>query len=73
MVNTKLFLFFQEISSDLKKDFPEIESIERENNSVIITGCDDVLWNIFEVLFNGVKNIEFNMDKNKTHYLIIDF
>ena len=73
MVNTKLFLLFQEISSDLKKDFPEIESIERENNSVIITGCDDVLWNIFEVLFNGVKNIEFNMDKNKTHYLIIDF
>lgn len=64
---------FQEISSDLKKDFPEIESIERENNSVIITGCDDVLWNIFEVLFNGVKNIEFNIDKNKTHYLIIDF
>ena len=64
---------FQEISSDLKKDFPEIESIERENNIVIITGCDDVLWNIFEVLFNGVKNIEFNMDKNKTHYLIIDF
>lgn len=63
---------YEEISSDLKKDFPDIEKIERKDNSIIITGTDDVLWEIFEVLFNGVENIEFNAEKDKTHYLIID-
>lgn len=63
---------YEEISSDLKKDFPDIENIERKDNSIIITGTDDVLWEIFEVLFNGVENIEFNAKKDKTHYLIID-
>lgn len=63
---------YEEISSDLKKDFPDIENIERKDNSIIITGTDDVLWEIFEVLFNGVENIEFNAEKDKTHYLIID-
>lgn len=63
---------YEEISSDLRKDFPDIENIERKYNSIIITGTDNVLWEIFEVLFNGVENIEFNAEKDKTHYLIID-
>ena len=64
---------YEEISSDLKKDFPDIENIERKDNSIIITGTDDVLWEIFEVLFNGVENIGFMPKKIKHIILLLTF
>lgn len=62
---------YQEIKNDLKNDFPSIKEIKQEDNNIIIKGNDDVLWDIFEVLYHGGRNIEFNAGKNEEHYLII--
>lgn len=62
---------YQEIKNDLKNDFPDIKEIKQEDNNIIIKGNDDVLWDIFEVLYHGGRNIEFNASKDEEHYLII--
>lgn len=64
---------YKQVKDDLKKDFPDIKDIKKEEDTVIITGNDDILWDIFEILFNGVENIEFNAEKDKEHYLTIKF
>lgn len=68
-LNTQLY---NKISTDLKEDFPKIKEITKEDdNTIKIIADDDTLWNIFEVLFNGVENIEFNAGQNQTHYILI--
>lgn len=59
-----------QIINDLKRDFPEI-TIKREENTLIIKGDDDTLWEIFDILYRGMDNVEFNMDKEEGNHIII--
>ncbi len=60
----------EEIITDLKNDFPEIE-IETENDNIIIRADTNTLWEIFEILYKGLDNVEFNMDKDEDNHIII--
>lgn len=59
-----------QIINDLKRDFPEI-TIKREENTLIIKGDDDTLWEIFDILYRGMDDVEFNMDKDEGNHIII--
>jgi len=54
---------YDKVKEDLLGDFPNISSVTRTDNSIIIKADTDTLWEVFEVLYNGVENIEFNIDK----------
>ena len=62
---------FEEIVNDLRRDFDNIEDIIKEEDNIKVIADNDTLWEIFEVLFNGVENIEFNMEKNEKSFLLI--
>lgn len=59
---------FQDIKNDLLGDFPNITSISREENNVIIKADKDTLWEIYDVLHKGT-NIELNLDRNDDSYI----
>ncbi len=61
---------YSKIKDDLLGDFPGISSITREENSIIIKADNDTLWEVFEVLYNGVENIEFNLDNEEADITI---
>lgn len=61
----------QQIISDLKRDFPKIEEIEANEDNLIIHADNDTLWEIFEVLYKGLDDVEFNMGKDEDTYIII--
>lgn len=61
----------EQIIDDLKNDFPNI-NIERNENSIIVRADDDTLWEIFDILYKGLDNVEFNMDKNEENHIIIN-
>lgn len=59
---------FQDIKNDLLGDFPNITSISREENNVIIKADKDTLWEIYDVLHKGT-DIELNLDRNDDSYI----
>lgn len=61
---------YSKIKDDLLGDFPSISSITRDENSIIIKADNDTLWEVFEVLYNGVENIEFNLDNEEADITI---
>lgn len=60
-----------QIINDLKNDFPNI-IIERNENSIIVKADDDTLWEIFDILYKGLDDVELNMDKNEENHIIIN-
>ena len=56
--------------NDLKNDFPNIV-VEKEENSIVIKADDDTLWEIFDILYKGLDDVEFNMDKDEENHIII--
>ncbi len=60
-----------EIINDLTKDFPEIQDIEKKDDCLIIRADDDTLWNIFEILYKGLDDVELNMGKDDDSHIII--
>lgn len=61
----------QQIISDLKRDFPDIKNIETREDNLIIYADNDTLWEIFEVLYKGLDDVEFNMGKDEESHIII--
>lgn len=59
-----------QIINDLKNDFPNI-IVEKEENSIVIRADDDTLWEIFDILYKGLDDVEFNMDKDEENHIII--
>ena len=59
-----------QIINDLKNDFPNI-IVEKEENSIVIKADDDTLWEIFDILYKGLDDVEFNMDKDAENHIII--
>ena len=59
-----------QIINDLKNDFPNI-IVEKEENSIVIKADDDTLWDIFDILYKGLDDVEFNMDKDEENHIII--
>lgn len=59
-----------QIINDLKNDFPNI-SIEKNEHSLTIKSDDDTLWEIFDILYKGMDDIEFNMGKDEENHIII--
>lgn len=59
-----------QIINDLKNDFPNIV-VEKEENSIVIKADDDTLWEIFDILYKGLDDVEFNMDKDEENHIII--
>ena len=59
-----------QIINDLKNDFPNI-IVEKEENSIVIKADDDTLWEIFDILYKGLDDVEFNMDKAEENHIII--
>lgn len=59
-----------QIINDLKNDFPNI-IVEKEENSIVIKADDDTLWEIFDILYKGLGDVEFNMDKDEENHIII--
>lgn len=59
-----------QIIDDLKNDFPNIV-VEKEENSIVIKADDDTLWEIFDILYKGLDDVEFNMDKDEENHIII--
>lgn len=62
---------FEKIKMDLINDFPDITSISETPEGIKIVADDDTLWKVFEVLFNGVENIEFNMGTDDKSYIVM--
>lgn len=62
---------FEKIKRDLINDFPDITSISETTEGIKIVADDDTLWKVFEVLFNGVENIEFNMGTDEESYIVM--
>ncbi|MBQ6220980.1 MAG: hypothetical protein IJJ47_14710 [Methanosphaera sp.] len=62
---------FEKIKMDLINDFPDITSISETPEGIKIVADDDTLWKVFEVLFNGVENIEFNMGTDEESYIVM--
>lgn len=62
---------FEKIKMDLINDFPDIKSISETPEGIKIVADDDTLWKVFEVLFNGVENIEFNMGTDEESYIVM--
>lgn len=60
-----------EIINDLSTDFPDITMIERTNEGIVIEADDDTLWKIYEVLYNGLNDVELNMGKDEESHIII--
>lgn len=58
------------IITDLKNDFPTINITKNEDN-ITIKADDNTLWKIFEILYNGLDNVEFNMGQDEESYIII--
>ena len=63
---------FEKIKMDLINDFPDITSISETPEGIKIVADDDTLWKVFEVLFNGVENIEFNMGTDEESYIVMN-
>lgn len=63
---------YNSIKNDLESDFPNITSIRRVEDKIIIKGDDDTLWEIFEVLYKGMDNIEFNMSPDEESDITIN-
>ncbi len=61
----------KQIISDLKEDFPDID-VETDDDNIIIKADDDTLWTIFDILYKGLDNVEFNMDKDNGNHIIIN-
>ena len=61
---------YNRVREDLLGDFPGISSIERHEDSIVIKADIDTLWEVFEVLYNGMENIEFNMDNEESDITI---
>ncbi|WP_292473366.1 hypothetical protein [Methanosphaera sp.] len=59
-----------QIINDLKNDFPNI-IVEKEETSIVIKADDDTLWEIFDILYKGLDDVEFNMDKDEENHIII--
>ena len=59
-----------QIINDLKHDFPDI-NIKKEENTIVIHGDDNTLWEIFDILYKGLDNVEFNMDRDEGNHIII--
>ena len=62
---------FEKIKMDLINNFPDITSISETPEGIKIVADDDTLWKVFEVLFNGVENIEFNMGTDEESYIVM--
>lgn len=62
---------FEKIKMDLINDFPDITSISETPEGIKIVADDDTLWKVFEVLFNGVENIEFNMGTDEESHIVM--
>lgn len=62
---------FEKIKMDLINDFPDITSISETTEGIKIVADDDTLWKVFEVLFNGVENIEFNMGTDEESHIVM--
>lgn len=62
---------FEEIRSDLEKDFPKIESIVQEDDKIVINADSDTIWELFEVLYHGVENVELNAGEDEEAFLTI--
>jgi hypothetical protein len=62
----------QDIIDDLMRDYPAIKEIERTDNCLIIKADPDTLWEIFEVLYSGMDNVELNLDKNEESHIVIN-
>ena len=45
-----------EIINDLSNDFPDITRIERTGEGIVIEADNDTLWEIYEVLYNGLND-----------------
>lgn len=61
----------EQIISDLKNDFPNIREIRKEKHSIIIYADNDTLWKIFEILYKGLDDVEFNMGSDEEAHIII--
>lgn len=59
-----------EIINDLTKDFPGID-VEKKDDSLIVRADNDTLWEIFEILYKGLDDVELNMGKDEDAHIII--
>ena len=60
-----------EIINDLTNDFPNITDIMKDEHSLTIYADDDTLWEIFDVLYKGMDDVEFNMGKDEKSHIVI--
>lgn len=68
MTNEELL---RQIISDLKRDFPKIKEIRTDNENIKIIADCDTLWEIFEVLYKGLNDVELNMGKDEEDHILI--
>lgn len=61
----------EQIITDLKRDYPNIKEIKSDENNIIILADDDTLWEVFEVLYNGLDDVELNMGQDEDAHIII--
>ncbi|MBE6488958.1 MAG: hypothetical protein E7Z86_09630 [Methanosphaera stadtmanae] len=64
---------YNSIKNDLEGDFPNITSITKENDKIIIKADNDTLWEIFDILYKGMDNIEFNFSPNEEANITINY
>ncbi len=62
----------KQVIRDLKNDFPDIKEIENTSEGIKIVADDDLLWELFEVLYQGIENIELNASKDEKYIILKD-
>lgn len=61
----------KEIINDLERDFPNIKEIKANEDHIIIKADDDTLWEIFEILYKGLDDVELNLGQDEDSHIII--
>ncbi len=62
---------FSEVYHQLKNEYKDIKEIILEDEVILIYADDEILWKIFEDKMDEYRSIEFEAEKNESHFIRI--
>jgi hypothetical protein len=62
---------FSGVYNQLKNEYKDITEIIMEDEVILIYADDEILWKIFEDKMDEYRSIEFEAEKNESHFIRI--